>query len=253
MPDFADIASEYEKIKKTPDAIDFAPVKKNKAGGVSADHAHNIKQILPPMQEEMKKREQLTAMFNTTSRAGAGGTKVGVPGIRPSGGKAASQFLEDFVGTGRIKKEPKPFHENTVFAPTRQADTKRPSVVLYEKCMDCLKPVNRDDAVPSMVVVPPPDRIAPQVKQRWDSLNLKVGDVVCYLFCGPCVRGAVDTMKDRTLNSITLIQNGQETTMAQIKMRERSTRISDQVHQVLLNERNNPYSDVFYGDAKNYV
>lgn len=59
---------------------------------------------LPSKKAEYLRAQVLADMFSPTKRAGAGGVKVGVPGIRPSGSQVFKDFHE-MTSTGRNKKK----------------------------------------------------------------------------------------------------------------------------------------------------
>jgi hypothetical protein len=248
--DVNDIIHESEKQKKNPHWLDKLPTKKNKTRGLSADSKVKIDRFLPDKKAEAKKLNELEKVFNTTTRAGAGGTRLGVPGIRPSGGQAASRFLEEFTGTGRFTPEAQPFTQNTKLeATSHNPHAKKPAVVLYKLCQDCMQPVTKDDAVPNLTIIPPPELCAPMVTAKWQSVRLKPGDILAYLFCGQCIRDA-QAISQAPEKQIRVIHNGQESTIAKMQLAERANRISDQVFASIKRERDNPDSDCFYGDAK---
>jgi hypothetical protein len=238
-----------EEQKKEKHFLDKSAIVKNTAPGRSADSAAMLEHFLPSKEEEFKNAEKLTTVFDTSSRAGAGGTKAGVVGIRPNGGKAASEFLEMYTGIGRFKPQAVPFTEKINICDKGNDNARKPSVVFYKSCMDCMKPLNRDDCVPNMNIIPPL-QIATQAEiEKWRSVGLKPGMVVCYCFCTPCIKEAVAIQKD-PYKQMPLIVGGVETTLAKMEMQKRASRISDQVIAEIKRERENPETDVFYGDAK---
>jgi hypothetical protein len=245
----SDILEAREAQKKTKHFLDKLPTKKNKTRGLAADDKAKIARLLPSKKEEFKKAEKLSRLFDTTARAGAGGTRTGVPGIRPSGGKEASGFLETYTGVGRYKAPPAAFTQNQSFTGSAtSSETKRPSVVLYKKCMDCMQPVRRDDAIPNMTIIPASEHLHPIAREKWETVKIRPGSIICYLFCGDCVRAAVAVSKDPS-KQIRLISGGQETTLARYELQQRSQKISDQVFEAIKRERDNPESDVFYSDG----
>jgi hypothetical protein len=244
-----EIIEAAKHLKKDKHFLDKFPTKNNQHLGLSAASSAVINRMLPSKEIEAKKADELSRVFNTTTRAGAGGTKAGLVGLRPSGGKAASAFLENYTGLGRFKPQAAPYSEPLNIKETRNDNVKKPSVVLYKLCMDCMQPVSKDACVPNMTIIPPPQLCAPSETAKWQSVQLKTGDILCYLFCVSCVKDAQAQAK-RPEKQIRVVVQGQETTIAALEQKKRGERISDQVFACVKNERNNPESDVFYGDAK---
>jgi hypothetical protein len=243
--DLTDIALATEELKKKPHFLDKLPATKNTTGKTSADNKRKINRFLPKAEKEQKLGEYYQAMLNTTSRAGAGGTKLGLPGIRPSGGKAASKFLDDFIGTGRFQKPPEPFSQKKHFLPSNQNTTKKPRAIIFDRCMDCLKLVHKDDAIPNLTFIPPPEQINPIAKAKWASVRIRPGDIIGYLFHAKCVRAAVSQMQLLGQGVITF-ENGKQVTAAQRFARERSQKVSDNVHSYLVNECLRESSECYY-------
>lgn len=69
----------------------------NQAAGLHALDPRRLNHILPPQEAEYKAAEQMYDMCDDTRRRGAGGTKVGLPGIRPIGQAAADDFHRTFT------------------------------------------------------------------------------------------------------------------------------------------------------------
>ena len=77
----------------------------------SATDAARVAPHLPSAKDEYVRTQLLVDMFDSTSRAGAGGTKAGLVGIRPRGGRSASAFVDDLT-PGKVKpREDKPLEE----------------------------------------------------------------------------------------------------------------------------------------------
>jgi hypothetical protein len=247
-----DIIAESARLKNEKHFVNKLPIRRNIAPGRSASDLKSIERILPSKKEEAKKTNELATMLNTATRAGAGGTRVGLPGIRPHGGKAASAFLENFTGVGRFKPQPAPFTEPLQIKEKRNENARSPAVVLYKLCMDCMQPVSRDDCIPNMTIVPPPEMCAPAVTEKWKSVGLRAHDILCYIFHTSCVQEAQKQSKEPS-KQLRVISFGQETTLAALEMKQRGERIADQVYALIKAERNNPDSDIFYGRAKENI
>ena len=245
-----DLLEQIEQEKNKPEVLDKTPVVKNTVGGEAADSAAARQAFLPSAAEHYQNVESLSKMLDTTSRAGAGGTKAGVVGIRPAGGKAASNFLERFTGTGRIKKEFDPLENPIPIKEGPKREVQKPSAVLYERCMDCRKRVRKDYAAPNLVMIPPPQHINDIMRAKWAAVGLRPGEIVCYVFCVPCIRNASQEAQTLNATGIQLVQNGCVITPAQRYLKERGQRISDNVFAALKAERNNPQTDCFYGEAR---
>lgn len=248
--DLKTLKEELAELEKTPEAIELSRVARNTVRGESADSTAMIERMINPA-DEFKKAEDLTAMLDTSKRAGAGGTKAGLVGIRPNGGKAASQFLEDFTGTGRMKKQAAPFEEKMKFDGDKvKRDVKKPSVVLFKHCMDCMFEVRQDEAIPQMMPLPPGGIMNEIERAKWESVGIRPGEILCWLYCVPCMKAAMKEAQRLNSIGLTLIQNGQPVTAGQRFLNERGKRISENVITYIRRERNDPHSEVFYGECK---
>src|ERR1700752_4621888 len=129
MPDFADVALEYEKIKNTKTEIDETRVHENLAKGQAADSLEKRQKYLPSPEQHQKNVDRFSQMFDKSSRAGAKSGSGGL--IMPNGQKLFSEFHDKFTGTGRFKPQVKP---DKVSIPESKLnpniDFREPSVVL---------------------------------------------------------------------------------------------------------------------------
>lgn len=256
MPDFSDIAVEYDKIKDTPDVLGQTRTSDlNKATGVAADDTQIRKEILPDEETHYRLQQKLSTMFDKSSRAGAKSSLNGL--VLPNGRKMFSEFHDKFTGTGRFQPQVKP---DKVLLPEngRQLDVKQPSVVLYERCMDCLERVSKDEVVPNVIFLPPGNMMNEIARAKWAMVQIRPGSVLCYLFCSKCPEDAKNRVKailhDPFKSQIMLpAPGGKMQSLAEIEshkyMAERGARISDNVFQQIKYNRDLPKSDVFYGDA----
>lgn len=246
-----EIIEANKAYQKEAGPLDETRISKNKVGGDSADSQDSIAGMLPSKKEQFELAEKLTPMFQTTSRAGAGGTRANLVGLRPNGGKEASAFLDKYTGTGRMEKKKAMFSENQAVTENKRVDGPGPSVVIYDCCQDCLQPVRKDDCIPNMIVLPPPDKFNPIAFEKWRALDLKPGDILCYLFCGPCVRETMKECQRLNASGLTYVINGYSVTAQERYLKERAQRVSDNVQNRLKRERDNPNTDVFYNNARN--
>jgi hypothetical protein len=256
MPDFADLALEYERIKDTPDAIGNTRTSDlNKNTGTAADSTGIRQDILPDEKTHYEKQIELTTMFDKSSRSGAKSKLHGL--FLPNGRKMFKEFHDNYTGTGRYKPQVAP---DKVQLPLRgrKLDTPQIAVCLYERCMICLSRVNRDECVPNIFFIPPMEAIHPMAFAKWQTVSLKPGMALGYLFCKKCHDEGLITTKailhDPIKSKIMLpVPGGKMESIAEVEARkyiaDRGARISDNVFETIKKERNNPDTDVFYGDG----
>jgi hypothetical protein len=251
MTTFKEIEEANRELANTPEVIEQAKIVKNKrARGKSADSAQVLESMLPSPEVEFKTAESLAVMFDTTKRAGAGGTKAGVVGIRPHGGKAASNFLEEFTGSGRMAPKKGAFDENVKIKDGKNLNCPQASVVIYKECMDCMKPVCRDACVPCVVPIPPDQAMNEITKAKWQAVNIRPGDVLCYLFCLKCAKDAHAEAQRLNRSGLDIVVMGTVVKAGQRYLKERGQRIEDHVFNYIKRERHNPQTDIFYGNCK---
>ncbi|MGH9552190.1 MAG: hypothetical protein ACRD3W_22580, partial [Terriglobales bacterium] len=110
--------------------------------GTSATDPEKIAEMLPTAEAEARRAEFLGDMFSTTTRAGAGGTKSGLFGIRPRGGEAVKDFHENFTGTGRYKQPARPFEKSLLLQDDYHAKEKLPFMRVWiprNVCVACMR------------------------------------------------------------------------------------------------------------------
>jgi hypothetical protein len=257
MTDFADIASEYERIKDKPEVMDeLRSTEAMKKTGPSADNTKIRQEVLPDDETHYRLQEKYTRMFDKSTRAGAKSKLHGL--ILPGGRKNFSDFHDNFTGTGRFKPQKAP-NKVQLSEKGPKVDTPSVSVALYERCMDCLERVSKDDAVPNIIYLPPGDMMNPIARSKWASVQLKPGMILGYLFCSKCLDTARLDVKrilhDPFKSAIQLPAPGGKTqTLAEVEAHkytaDRGERISDNVFQQIKYHRDLPETDVFYGEAK---
>ena len=169
MADFSDIQEQYNQIKDTPEVIEQTRISDlSKNTGKAADRVDLRQDILPDAETHARLQDDYEQMFDKTRRSGAKSTLHGL--VLPGGRKMFSEFHNNFTGTGRFKPQKAP---DRVQLPTRspQIQTKGPSVVLYERCMDCLERVDKDEAVPNITFLPPGDLMNDIAKSKWSAIR----------------------------------------------------------------------------------
>jgi hypothetical protein len=213
----------------------------------SAASLPEISKRLPSQEEEYKRAEQLTSMFDNTSRAGAGGTKAGSFGIRPSGGKAATEFLDNYTGTGRHKPKPELLSE-PVKMPTRgiQHSFKPPKVIFPANfCPDCGR-TDRPKELPVLNVT----MLGPQQKDVCSSIGIDPFDVILSVFCQECMKKAYAAGKVDERNELSqpiVMPDGtiEYETPSQGYLRKRKLRIVDHMIEYMRSERVKGDSPIF--------
>jgi hypothetical protein len=258
VPDFADIASEYEKIKDTPDVT--ATLRTNqeyKATGKAADLLEKRQKYLPDASTHYKLQDKLSKMFDKSSRAGAKSTLGGL--VMPSGQKIFREFHDNYTGTGRFKPQKAP--DKVAFKEDGPKIDPYPNrVILYERCMDCLERVDLNNFIPDMTFVPPGEHLNPIAAEKWRSVDIKPETLICYFFCMKCPTERAkklraikhDPIKSKFI--IGMGPDGKPMTMAdkecQAFLAEHAGRISDNVHQQIKYHRNLKSNDIFWGNAR---
>ena len=120
------------------------------------------------------------ALMSTTARAGAGGTRIGVPGLRPSGLKKANDLI-DYFTPGKVKMPDRPFsREIETPADHKNQDTPfRPTIMLPRSyCGDCDRKGRPEKGGAINFNV--------WAAERAD-LGVKPGDSMISFFCQECV------------------------------------------------------------------
>lgn len=245
-----EIREAAEQLAKEKEAYADSAIVKNPVPGMSADDESVRQQFLPSAEQHHQMASDFSEMLDTTKRAGAGGTKSNVVGIRPNGGKRASTFLEQFTGTGRMPKEKKLFEENVKLKEGKRLECPQLACCLYVQCVDCFKRVDRNACVPAIVPIPPGHLINPITREKWEQVGLRPGDVIGYLFCLRCAKHAAEQVQYLNRTGLDVVVNGTVVKAGQRWAKERSERISENVFRMIRNERANPESECFFGEAK---
>src|SRR5271165_2495921 len=160
-----------------------------KKGRGSADSAPNM--VIPPdVRAEADRKALLVAnVGSTVNRAGAGGTKAGLVGIRPRGLSQSNKFHELFTESPDKKKED---IRKDVWLKDSEL-TKNEHVTPFAAitgswCPGCQKRIGMSGRVKDLQAVFLP--IMPNENgARWAAMSgLKIGDVVGTIMCPRCFR-----------------------------------------------------------------
>ena len=155
---------------------------------------------LPSKAAEDKQRAELEQLFSTAARAGAGGTRVGVPGLRPLGKRGM-----DFVDAMTPKRQHKTHaydQELPVDGPqngTRRAVDGRVAISLPRTfCPDCGRTDRpRNGGAINM-------NVYPQGRPEW---RLGPKDIMLSFFCDECYIQQLRSRNDKS-NDLYLAQVG---------------------------------------------
>lgn len=257
MPDYADLVQEWERIKDEPDVLDDIRVIDNQITEKSADALDTRQQYLPSEEDHYKLEQKYADMFDRTRRVGAQSTLNGL--VLPGGQKNFADFHDNFTGTGRIPKKKEP--DKLELAPNApKVDTHQNMAMLYERCADCGEFVDPKDCELSAAPIPPFELISPEDAAKWQAVSLKPGMWLCYLFCRACPAQAMEKMKKLkndplfcNLPSPHAGPDGKPLSYADIMvlkyLQERAKKVSENVHRMLKQERDNLNSKCFYGEA----
>ena len=255
MPDFNDVALEYERIKDKPEKMDEIRVKENEVGGTPADALKKRESCLPTAQQHHNLSQIYAKMFDKSSRAGAKHAGGGL--ILPNGRKNFADFHDNFTGTGRIPKKREVLFTANDNAP--KVDAPKISVVLYTRCIDCGGLIDKNNAVYDMDFVPPQDRF-PGELEKWKAVCLKPGMIVGSFFCLICVAAfkeeRMKILNDPFKNALQVCGlDGLPTSVAaleaEILKHKHRQKTRENIIAMIKVERNDPTSDCFYGEARN--
>jgi hypothetical protein len=228
----------------------------------SATDPVEIQRRLPTAEEEYKRAEGLTEMFDTTRRAGAGGTKAGSVGLRPSGGQAANAFLDNYTGTGRHKPRKtvgeEPIHLETLSSKVpekrRQLQVPPPTVILPPNfCPDC----DKTDIVADRLAIDV-TMLGPGQQDACSSLGILPFDIIVCCFCRPCFMKAysvgekVQRKQEQELAQPIMLDNGRivHETPGETYLRKRSARVAKNMIEYMRIERLKGNSPIFRGNKE---
>jgi len=154
-------------------------------GGGSADSMDAVlSQDVAAASEADRKEALMSKMGSTARRAGAGGTKAGLVGIRPNGGKAASDFHSTFTEADKPKTETS---ADTWLEQSKwvKNDTIKPlAAITGSFCGGCGKRATMEDVQMCFFPVMPNRR----GQRHKEMTNLEYMDLVGAIMCAPCHR-----------------------------------------------------------------
>jgi hypothetical protein len=137
--------------------------------------------------------QKMEKLLNTSARAGAGGTKAGLVGLRPNGMKDASEIV-DYFTPGKITMPDRPFTKEIEDSPTakRQESIFRTTIMLPRSyCADCGRTGRPESGGAINANIWTEERI---------DLGVKPGDGMISFFCQECCdkykAGITDPGKD---------------------------------------------------------
>lgn len=110
--------------------------------GASATDVAHADQHLPSRELQFKMEERLEKGFNKASRSGAFSKASTGFAIRPSGGKFASDFVDEMTPGKYKQQEERPVPREQ----TRAVDAPKAEVVLTDFCLDCMTPIDPNNA-----------------------------------------------------------------------------------------------------------
>lgn len=213
------------------------------AGSISASDAAIADRHLPSMEEQFKLEQYYENGYSKTARSGAFSKAGAGPGIFPNGLKSAMTFIDKECTPGVHKPaEARPVLKEQ----TRKVDVPPAAVTVTHMCIDCLKPVDENDAgniVPSLFI------IADKDYERHQRMNVSFGDICLFVEHVACMKaaeqmgankkrlvliqeGKLTDTKDVAIalkyNLPLRLHDGRELTMGQFELAKRKERINDQ-------------------------
>jgi hypothetical protein len=125
----------------------FGDIQGPKVMGPSADRRTQFGRHLPGPEQEWRLAERYAKGFGKASRSGAFSKPSTGFALRPSGGKFASDFVDEMT-PGKYKPQPKAY-EKVKHADGKGKDDSsgkaKPACIIVEKCMDCMEPIDYNE------------------------------------------------------------------------------------------------------------
>jgi hypothetical protein len=178
---------------------------------------------LPTEKVQFEQASKIATLADDTKRRGAGGTKSGLVGIRPSGSKAFEEFHETFTETGKrpvTQRGLVQFH-----GPVGEADYRGPKfkVIAFPEtfCILC----TRRDVKPGEGMLNIHPVLAP-----WPQIGLVPGDVIRCVFCKNCTK----KIKKQQRSPITMVIDGQQVNASALKAAKRFQKMSENIEAFLI-------------------
>lgn len=246
-----------DEYKKETDKY-FRNVGTPKVPGMSADDAAVADRFLPSAEEEHRLLDRYGKGFSKTSRSGSFTDKPNASSaIFPNSLKFASEFIdENTPGKYKPQGEMKP--------PSEQESPvgwfPGASAVIEDTCLDCLKPVAKEEYVGGMYP------ISEQDTHKLASMGVKFSDIVLYVVHKSCWDYAKVMGKDKTPLALVFggnvmsdkdimlmqkygkpmqIHDGQEKTLGQWYLQKRQESLWNNLCGILKAEKMKPTSKVF--------
>ena len=183
----------------------------------------NAFSALPPLKEDYKKAETLKNLFSRTARSGAGGTRAGTVGLRPSG-RITDKLIDDFT-PGRLKPKAGAFTEALKQKePDSKHEGSHSQVIGIQLprtfCPEC----NRTDIEPKQGAL----NVGFYPFERAD-IHLPAFQLVISYLCQECLllsKGLHDNLKDPAKHLIFISSDG-PVTPTMIRAQQRLKQIED--------------------------
>lgn len=204
---------------------------KKRVDSLPALHPDRVKANLPSEAEMARQAEAASEICDDVKRRGAGGTKAGLVGIRPSGAKAYETFHEQFTSG----KKQKPEEKKLIDLHNSKSKYKGPRVKVVALpetfCILCFK---KDVAPPSQFCTSKTCSCCPMLNFQpilEPIANLVPGDIVRMVFCGNCKAEA----KRDSKSEIQVMHEGQLVPLGVLKGFDRYKRVLANLRHILAN------------------
>jgi hypothetical protein len=234
---------EYEEDAKRY----FRNIGAPKVQGRSAEDYAEVEARLPTPANKHKILERYTKGFTKTSRSGAFSKPNSGPAIFPSGLKFASEFIDEMTPKG-IKQPVQPKPDLSKPAKPTGGFLPKAAAVIDDTCLDCLKPLTKDNWVLGVYIVTEEDAL------KLFAMRVYNGALINYAICKRCFDYALEMGKEETpivLVSGNLISekdielakkygralnihDGQERTLGQLNMIRRIDRLKTNLSNYLI-------------------
>lgn len=191
---------------------------------LNAMDPRRVQAHLPTADELAPELELLTEACDDTKRRGAGGTKAGLVGLRPSGKKAFDTFHERYTETGRIKKEEKKVIDLWASKQTNRMEGPPVNVVALPETF-CILCFRKDVRPPQAACTSKTCSCCPMlnyepIMEHLPGLPGQTSIVRC-VFCGPC---KVEIKRENN-SEIQVMHEGQLVPLAALKGYQRHQKI----------------------------
>jgi hypothetical protein len=216
--------------------------------GLSASDAVVADRHLPSKQQEQKMLDRWEWGLTKASRSGAFSKPGSGPAIFPGGLKKTMDFIDECTPGQYKEQQERPVPKEQ----TRKVDVPPAAVTLTHMCVDCLGPVDQNDAAN---IVPAIFFMTTQNTTKLFSMGVSFGDIVlavCHLKCSKeaqtqakgqtgliLVReGEIsdpdEMAKAAAYGRIHRMHSGHELTMGQWYLQKRKDRLQQQIEDILI-------------------